>query len=199
MDAGPSTHPTPESVQAYGQGMLDAAAAEVVSKHLEDRHDCRRERHAQHAVGRRERQARRERDVQDMHSTRWVDVQDRHSTKTRYRDKSYCGSCAADRSCVPHERSGLVCADADRLWNLPFRGRWIDGGTMVRRAGRHEIRPHDNWDAQTTGQDRTVSPHGSSGYSATLGACLRMRPCPAMLAPTKARQLAASENGRSIQ
>ena len=43
MDAGPSTHPTPETLQAYGLGKLDDASAEVVSKHLEDCPDCRRQ------------------------------------------------------------------------------------------------------------------------------------------------------------
>ncbi len=42
MDAGPSPHPTPETLQAYSLGMLDDASAEVVSKHLEDCPDCRR-------------------------------------------------------------------------------------------------------------------------------------------------------------
>ena len=43
MDADPSTHPTPETLQAYGLGKLDDASAEVVSKHLEDCPDCRRQ------------------------------------------------------------------------------------------------------------------------------------------------------------
>ncbi len=42
MDAGPSAHPTPETLQAYGLGKLDVASAEVVTKHLEDCPDCRR-------------------------------------------------------------------------------------------------------------------------------------------------------------
>ena len=40
MDAGPSAHPTLESLQTYGLGKLDDASAEVVSKHLEDCPDC---------------------------------------------------------------------------------------------------------------------------------------------------------------
>jgi anti-sigma factor RsiW len=43
MDAGPSTHPTSEKLQAYGSGKLDDASAEVVRKHLEDCADCWRE------------------------------------------------------------------------------------------------------------------------------------------------------------
>ncbi len=43
MDAGPSAHPTFETLQAYGFGKLDDASAEVVSKHLEDCPDCRRQ------------------------------------------------------------------------------------------------------------------------------------------------------------
>ena len=43
MDAGPSNHPTPETLQAYGLGKLDDASTEVVSKHLEECSDCRRQ------------------------------------------------------------------------------------------------------------------------------------------------------------
>ena len=41
MDAGPSPHPTPETLQAYGLGKLDDASAGVVREHLEDCPDCR--------------------------------------------------------------------------------------------------------------------------------------------------------------
>ncbi len=42
MDAGQSAHPNPETLQAYGLGMLDDASAEVVSKHLDDCTECQR-------------------------------------------------------------------------------------------------------------------------------------------------------------
>ena len=42
MDTGPSTHPTPEILRAYGLGELDDASASVVSKHL-GCPDCRRQ------------------------------------------------------------------------------------------------------------------------------------------------------------
>ncbi len=43
MDAGPSAHPTPETLQAYALAKLDDASAEVVSAHLDDCPDCRQQ------------------------------------------------------------------------------------------------------------------------------------------------------------
>ena len=43
MDTGPSPHPTTETLQAYGLGKLDDALAKVVSEHLEDCPNCRRQ------------------------------------------------------------------------------------------------------------------------------------------------------------
>ena len=42
MDAGPSAHPTVETLQAFGLRKLDDASAEVVSNHLEVCLECRR-------------------------------------------------------------------------------------------------------------------------------------------------------------
>lgn len=42
MDAGPSAHPTLESLQTYGLGKLDDASAGIVREHLADCADCRR-------------------------------------------------------------------------------------------------------------------------------------------------------------
>ena len=41
MDTGPSNHPSPETLQAYGRGELDDDAAKLVRKHLADCDDCR--------------------------------------------------------------------------------------------------------------------------------------------------------------
>ena len=41
MDTDPSTHPSAETLEAYGLGKLDDASAEAVSKHLRDCTDCR--------------------------------------------------------------------------------------------------------------------------------------------------------------
>jgi len=43
MDAPTTPHPTPQTLQAYGLGMLDDASAEAVNKHLEECVDCRRQ------------------------------------------------------------------------------------------------------------------------------------------------------------
>jgi hypothetical protein len=43
MDAGPSIHPTDETLRAYVFGELEDASAQVVSNHLEDCPDCRRQ------------------------------------------------------------------------------------------------------------------------------------------------------------
>jgi hypothetical protein len=43
MDVGSSTHPNPESLQEYGLGRLDDTGVEVVSNHLKDCADCRRQ------------------------------------------------------------------------------------------------------------------------------------------------------------
>jgi Protein kinase domain len=42
MDAGPSPHPTPETLRAYGLGKLDDAATDVVSRHLAHCANCLR-------------------------------------------------------------------------------------------------------------------------------------------------------------
>ena len=42
MDTGPSSHPTAETLHAYGSGKLDDAAAQTVRKHLAKCPDCRR-------------------------------------------------------------------------------------------------------------------------------------------------------------
>ena len=43
MDAGPSAHPTPETLHAHGLGTLDGASAKLVREHLAGCPDCRRQ------------------------------------------------------------------------------------------------------------------------------------------------------------
>ena len=42
MDAQPSSHPTPETLRAYGLGQLDEELAATIARHLEACPECRR-------------------------------------------------------------------------------------------------------------------------------------------------------------